>query len=112
MEDKQALPQTNEEKMAAIMEDLLPTTSRKQYERAWFDFDQWLKKNDFPTGVADEPTESAFVLYFKYLREEKQYKPSTLWSRYSMLNTHMKISWGKLLGSHAPRLSMYFLVLV
>ena len=82
--------------------DLLPNRSRGVYERTYFEFEQWLKDQKIDT--TKEPTEEALLTYLQLL--SNKYKSTTLWSKYSMLNTCFKSNWGRDLKA-IPRLSLF-----
>ena len=88
--------------MTTVTVDLLPNKSRTKYEREYFDFEQWLKSKDVP--VDREPSEESLLAYLQEIG--RKYKPTTLWSKYSMLNACMKSNWGKDLKT-APRLTLF-----
>jgi len=53
----------------------------------------------------NEPSEKAFLAYFEMLA--RQFKPSTLWTKYSMLNTCLKCFWGHDLKTALPQLGLF-----
>jgi hypothetical protein len=59
---------------------------RKKYAKTFIDFVDWAGSK-YQNGPARE---SKYIKYFQYLRNEKQYKSSTLWTLYSMLNKHSR----------------------
>ena len=63
-----------------ILEKLNPIKSSKRYE------DSWSKFIEYTGSVPEKLIEDVFIQYFDYLRKEKQFASSTLWSEYSMLN--------------------------
>ncbi|XP_043283728.1 uncharacterized protein [Venturia canescens] len=64
--------------------DLLPSKSKKIYEYTYDAFVKW--KRERKTNLTSE---TILMAYFKELSEK--YKPSTLWSIYSMLKATLKI---------------------
>lgn len=64
--------------------DLLPKKSKTLYESCYKTFQDWEK-----TSNTKSCSERVLLAYFKKLAEK--YKPSTLWSNYSMLKTTIKI---------------------
>lgn len=65
--------------------DLLPTKSRALYEACYSNYTQWKKSSQVQSS-----SERVLLAYFNKLA--KQYKPSTLWSQYSMLKTTIKLN--------------------
>ncbi|KAJ8686118.1 hypothetical protein QAD02_021912 [Eretmocerus hayati] len=63
-----------------LAQNLLPNKSRQIYELVYGKFLRWWHANGSPPI-----TEHLLIVYFQELSEE--YKPSTLWSRHSMLKT-------------------------
>ena len=53
-----------------------------------------------------KPSQGKMLEYFKYLREDLNYKRSSIWKTYSMLNTLIKIKYSFPLASY-PRLRQY-----
>lgn len=64
--------------------DLIPEKSKIIYERSYYKFEEYLEKNHIITI-----SESVLLAYMAKLAEN--YKSSTLWSVYSMLNCILKI---------------------
>jgi len=84
---------------AEILEKINPIKSTKRYEDTWNKFIKY-------TGcLPDKLCEEIFIQYFDYLRNEKQFASSTLWTEYSMLNYKVKILYGQKLQM-MPRLTM------
>lgn len=79
--------------------DLIPDLSRKVYEKERDQFLEFLAKEEDPTKL---PSEDSFIAYFETLK--KAYAPSSLWSKYSMINTWFKSTFGKTLQVYATRL--------
>ena len=76
--------------------------SRRQYERAWKQFRDAIPEWDFESAP---PSEDQFINYFKFLREEKKYGSSTLWTLYSCINSILKRKYSVKLQEF-PRLTM------
>jgi hypothetical protein len=51
--------------------------SKQQYSRIWAHFRDFVAEVDFEIGP---PGEEAFTRYFNFLRLEKKYASSTLWT--------------------------------
>ena len=83
-----------------IMEKLNPIKSSKRYEESWDKFLQF-NGNVPPEMIIEEN----LIEYFDYLRNEKHFASSTLWSQYSMLNHKVQILYGKKLQT-MPRLTI------
>jgi hypothetical protein len=60
---------------------------KQQYRRIWAHFRDFAVEVDFETGP---PGEESLTRYFNFLRLEKKYASSTLWTYYSCLNSMMK----------------------
>ena len=60
----------------------------------------WLRRKDIP------PVEKDHLFYFKYLREEKHYASSSMWTHYSMLNCVVKNIYG-IPRQPLPRITPY-----
>lgn len=74
-------------------ENLLPTKSGKLYEAAYRSFMEWRdgkKANSF--------SENVLLAYFGDLAEK--YKPSSLWTQYSMLRSTLEVHHNIKLGSY------------
>ncbi len=76
--------------------------SKQQYSRIWAHFRNFVTEVDFETGP---PGEEAFTRYFNFLRLQKKYASSTLWTYYSCLNSIMKRKYNFKLQD-LPRLTM------
>ena len=79
-----------------IFEDLqaletIKMKSRPLYKKAWSKFDTRM------------PSEEEFSTYFRFLRQDKGFSTSTLWTTYSMLNSVCKGKYSKSLQQY-PRL--------
>jgi len=89
---------TDEEVFAQFKED-----SRKQYRRMWALFREFISSDfDFESGP---PGEECFTKFFKYLRTEKKYASTSMWTIYSCLNSMMKRKYNVKL-QELPRLTM------
>jgi len=83
-----------------ILEQINPLKSAKRYEESWSKFIK------FNNGIVPEKLhEDIFIQYFDYLRNEKQYASSTLWSVYSIINHKVQIMYGQKLQT-MPRLTI------
>jgi len=74
--------------MAAIVPDdeifsQFTEDSRKQYRRMWAQLKDYLSAFDFESGP---PGEEDFNNFFKFLRMEKKFASSSLWTWYSCLD--------------------------
>lgn len=83
---------------STIMEELNPVKSAKRYETTWLQFAEFCGSNE-------RPLEDHFIRYFDYLRREKSFQCSTLWSIYSMLNHKYQSLYGYKLQMF-PRVTM------
>ncbi|KAJ8910073.1 hypothetical protein NQ315_004966 [Exocentrus adspersus] len=61
--------------------ELLPSKSRKVYEKSYEDFITWCKQ----MKVSDDMSEKVFLAYFN--EKSKTVRASTLWANYSMLKS-------------------------
>ncbi len=61
--------------------------SKKQYTRIWSQFRDFVPQHDFEL---DAPGEESFSLFFNFLRQEKKFASTILWTYYSCLNCIMK----------------------
>lgn len=68
----------------AALSQILPEKSKVSYNKAYSSFCTW--KN---VKGATETTETVLLAYFKELSD--QYKPTTLWSQFSMLKTMLNL---------------------
>lgn len=82
-----------------LKEDLLPEKSRKRYEKEYTLFCKWSKEKKNVNFEREE----VFLAYFYEL--SKSYQPSTLWSRYSMLKTMLKLKKNVDIGMHFKLIS-------
>lgn len=67
------------------VQDLLPQKSKFLYEKAYKEFLKWCDRKN-----VNNYTESVLLAYFA--ERSKTYKPSTLWSHYSMVRTSLAIN--------------------
>ena len=75
--------------------------SRPLYEKAWSKFRDFFPCSlEFDTRI---PSEEEFSTYFRFLRQDKGFSTSTLWTTYSMLNSVSKGKYSKSLQQY-PRL--------
>jgi len=93
--------------MAAIVPDeevfsQFTDDSRKQYRRMWAQLKDYLSAFDFESGP---PGEEDFNNFFKFLRMEKKFASSSLWTWYSCLNSMVKRNYNMKLQDF-PRLTM------
>ena len=71
--------------------------SQPLYEKAWSKF-----RDFFPCSLEFDtrmPSEEQFSTYFRFLRPDKGFSTSTLWTTYSMLNSVCKGKYSKSLNS-------------
>lgn len=64
--------------------NLLPTKSRSNYEKQYIKFEEWCKVKELHVI-----SENALIAYFQL--QCTKYKPSTLWTIYSMLRSCLTI---------------------
>jgi site-specific recombinase XerC len=76
--------------------------SKKQYSRIWSQFRDFVPEHDFELAP---PAEDSFTLFFNFLRQEKKFASTTLWTYYSCLNSIMKRKYNVKLQD-LPRLTM------
>jgi hypothetical protein len=73
----------------ALMEETYPAKSKEVYLSAYRDFELFLKsENKFAPNVV--PDETMLLNYFRYLKNIKQYKATSIWSQYARLNGVLK----------------------
>ena len=76
-----------------LMNDTYPCKSRIVYLKAYKDFEHFLKsRNQFVPNSA--PTELQMLNYVHFLRHEKKWAPTTLWSTYARINACVKRVYG------------------
>lgn len=76
----------DEEAHAIIQHETLPRKSGDRYMLNYSAYKNWKKAN---TKSLSESEENNLVVYFKELKEVKNFKPSTIWSIWSMLKKTM-----------------------
>ncbi|KAJ3659366.1 hypothetical protein Zmor_011056 [Zophobas morio] len=82
------VPESISERAQKITLDLLPSKSRKQYEKEYQAFKEWQTKNKVLAVNED--------VMLTYIHEKSKYlKPSSVWSKYSMLKTPLYVIKGK-----------------
>lgn len=85
---------------------LLPQTSLALYTKTFDTFQQWFQESyNLPLDTLPEP--EVFLKYFQMLRNQKHYAPKTLWQRYSMINTLVRLRWNTSLQTHASLVTYY-----
>lgn len=87
MEEEQNMASTPPELRRSAEEaanDLLPAKSKKVYEATYNGFVEWKKGHKTSSS-----SETVLLAYFNEL--SRKYKPTSLWSTYSMLKSTMKI---------------------
>ena len=73
----------------SLMEETYPAKSKEVYLSAYHDFELFLKsENKFAPNVV--PDETMLLNYFRYLKNIKQYKATSIWSQYARLNGVLK----------------------
>ncbi|KAJ9439515.1 hypothetical protein DIPPA_55584 [Diplonema papillatum] len=78
--DSSSTSSEKSKKVKAIIADLLPSKSRKLYEKTYADFLSFAK-------IKGQPSESDILLYMHDLAEIKKLGYKTLWQRYSMIKS-------------------------
>lgn len=78
--DMNLTPDFIREEAKAVVENLLPPKSKQRYLKSYDDFMKWRAEKKVKSL-----SENVLLIYFNQL--SKTYKPSTLWSLYSMLKT-------------------------
>ena len=79
-----------------IMNAAAPLKSAYRYDQEWKKFEEF-------RGNSDEPGEAEYLKYFDYLHEGKEFKASTLWKMYGILNSNHQRKYGRRL-QYWPRL--------
>lgn len=64
--------------------ELLPAKSKEKYERQYYAFEKWYEERNVKT-LKEE------VLLAYFFKLNKEFSPNTLWSKYSMLKSVLKI---------------------
>ncbi len=90
-----------------IQNDLLPDKSKLIYEKEWNRFDEFLLSKNYPSAkaVQTELVLQHFSEYFEYLHKVKLYSGSTIWQKYSMINSLCKLHCGFFLQKKFPQLT-------
>lgn len=83
-EDGENVPLDIVESAKLVVLDLLPDKSKERYEQEYDTFKKWMNKNH-----VRKINEDAVLVYFFKL--SKTLKPSTLWSKYSMVRSCVNI---------------------
>ena len=81
-----------------IMKSVGPMKSSHEYDLAWAKFEEF-------RNSSDEPGEQDYLKYFHYLHDGREFKASTLWKTYGMLNSLHQRKYGERLQIW-PRLKM------
>ena len=81
------------------MEKLAPVASKESYEKCWQDF---LNYNEGSSDLSED----AFGIYLNHLKTDKEYQPTTIWKRFSMLNNTYQRRTGKKLQVEYPGLML------
>jgi hypothetical protein len=75
------------------MVDSYPSKSKVVYLKAYKQFERYLRShNKFMPNV--RPKEDEVLNYFHYLRHQKHFAPTTLWSTYARINACVKRIYG------------------
>ena len=69
-----------------ILSEIVPLKSKSKYDKRWEEYKEYIGNN--------EPSEENLIQFFDYLRKEKHYECSTIWSIYSMINSKMQLNHG------------------
>lgn len=80
-----------------ILNNINPVKSSDRYEAVWKNFIDYINKSE-------RPTEEDLLQYVDYLKHQKGYAVSSIWSKYSMLNHKFQILYGEKLQKF-PRLT-------
>lgn len=73
----------------SLMEETYPAKSKEVYLSAYRDFELFLK-SEFKFAPNVVPDETMLLNYFRYLKNIKQYKATSIWSQYARLNGVLK----------------------
>ena len=86
--------------ITAILDESSQIITKERYDKAWATFIQWV-------GVSadNQPGEDDFANYLNFLKTQRKFAASTLWSHYSMLNRGYQVKYGLRLQSF-PRLTL------
>lgn len=85
IEDRPGTPEELVETAALASRNLLPTKSKTRYEQVYECFQQWKKDKK-----ASSNSERVLLAYFTELSDKKNMS-STMWAKYSMLKSTLKI---------------------
>ena len=80
-----------------IIGDIGPSKSKKLYEKEQQNFRDFCQKTT-------QPLEDDYLQYFDFLGRVKKFQASTLWTKYSMLNSASHLNYGKKLQDY-PRIT-------
>lgn len=84
---------------------LRPQRSAAQYKRAWEEFMEYIKRTgSYAANGRRAPKESEYWNYLSYLKKEKGYAPSSLWTTFSKLNNGHMSKFNERLQDRYPRL--------
>ena len=83
--------------------DMIKSSSRHAYQKAWSQFQDFFPEECFKENV---PKEKHFIEYFKYLRNDKKFATTTLWTTYSKINAVLKMKFGRALQEF-PRVAKF-----
>jgi len=90
-----------------ILGKLAPAKSKGVYDKAWADFEEFIKEggqeNEVPPTTG--PSEQSYIKYFHHLRTKRCLKSSSLWAVYSRLNNCHQRRYGLKLQQW-PRITM------
>lgn len=67
-----------------VRANLLPKKSAQSYICAYKAFEVWMTENEI---TSDDIDQDVMLAYFQDLKENKKYKPTTMWSTYSKLRS-------------------------
>lgn len=87
-ESEESLPSDVEEVAKDVVANLLPRKSKATYETAYTNFQKWCE--DKKIKIEKKVSEKVLLAYFS--NKSKVFKPSTMWSHYSMLRTTISIN--------------------
>lgn len=82
-ESDEDLTQINEI-ASQVEKELLPAKSKKKYDLTYAQFCDWMKEKKVKTI-----NQNVILSYFKHLATTKNYAPTTMWSKWSMLRTEI-----------------------
>ena len=71
--------------------ETIKETNRSRYKKVWNEFKAFLGEIDFDQSV---PSEDDVLCWIKKMRTEDKFKSSSLWTKYSMVNSTMKAKYG------------------